>query len=56
MNLLVALSACPQGDVSISVGKEVPDEKCHPLKVEVFRGKWNETVINVIMVDNMYII
>ncbi|TMW53831.1 hypothetical protein DOY81_001116 [Sarcophaga bullata] len=39
MNLLVALSACPQGDVSIPVGLEVPDEKCHPLKVEVFRSK-----------------
>jgi len=39
MNLLVALSACPQGDVSIQVGAEVPDNKCHPLKVEVFRRK-----------------
>ncbi|XP_017008799.2 uncharacterized protein [Drosophila takahashii] len=39
MNLLVALSACPQGDVSIQVGAEVPDDKCHPLKVEVFRRK-----------------
>ncbi|KRG01269.1 uncharacterized protein C11D3.03c isoform X2 [Drosophila mojavensis] len=39
MNLLVALSACPQGDVSIPVGIQVPDEKCHPLKVEVFRKK-----------------
>lgn len=39
MNLLVALSACPQGDVSIPVGAEVPDENCHPLKVEVFRKK-----------------
>eukprot|EP00099_Drosophila_melanogaster_P023420 NP_651186.1 uncharacterized protein Dmel_CG10208 [Drosophila melanogaster] len=39
MNLLVALSACPQGDVSIAVGADVPDDKCHPLKVEVFRRK-----------------
>ncbi|XP_036330338.1 uncharacterized protein C11D3.03c-like [Rhagoletis pomonella] len=39
MNLLVALSACPQGDVSITVGEEVPDEVCHPLKVEIFRKK-----------------
>ena len=39
MNLLVALSACPQGDVSIPVGLEVPKEKCHELKVEVFRKK-----------------
>ncbi|XP_055849737.1 uncharacterized protein LOC129914484 [Episyrphus balteatus] len=37
MNLLVALSACPQGDVSIPVGQEVPDDLCHPLLVEVFR-------------------
>ncbi|KAI8129464.1 hypothetical protein FF38_00818 [Lucilia cuprina] len=39
MNLLVALSACPQGDVSIPVGEEVPDDKCHPLQVEIFRKK-----------------
>ncbi|PSN40172.1 hypothetical protein C0J52_16351 [Blattella germanica] len=39
MDLLVALSACPQGDVSVTVGKEVPDEVCHPLGVEVFRAK-----------------
>lgn len=37
MDLLVALSACPQGDVSIVVGDVVPDEKCFPLKVEVYR-------------------
>ncbi|XP_062554199.1 uncharacterized protein LOC134219478 [Armigeres subalbatus] len=37
MDLIVALSACPQGDVSIVVGQEVPDEKCYPMKVEVFR-------------------
>ncbi|XP_052869474.1 uncharacterized protein LOC128275118 [Anopheles cruzii] len=37
MNLLVALSTCPQGDVSMQVGQTVPDEKCFPLKVEVFR-------------------
>uniref|UniRef100_A0A182K732 DUF1989 domain-containing protein n=1 Tax=Anopheles christyi TaxID=43041 RepID=A0A182K732_9DIPT len=34
MNLLVALSACPQGDVSIQVGQKVPDDKCFPMKVE----------------------
>ncbi|XP_067632708.1 uncharacterized protein [Eurosta solidaginis] len=39
INLLVALSACPQGDVSITVGEEVPEDMCHPLKVEVFRKK-----------------
>ncbi|XP_055905167.1 uncharacterized protein LOC129940747 [Eupeodes corollae] len=37
MNLLVALSACPQGDVSIPVGQEVPEHLCNPLTVEVFR-------------------
>ncbi|XP_055377671.1 uncharacterized protein LOC129609641 [Condylostylus longicornis] len=37
MNLLVGLSTCPQGDVSIPVGLSVPDEMCHPLKVEIFR-------------------
>ncbi|XP_058129680.1 uncharacterized protein LOC131284242 [Anopheles ziemanni] len=37
MNLLAALSACPQGDVSIQVGQKVPDEKCFPMKVEVYR-------------------
>ncbi|XP_021707711.1 uncharacterized protein C11D3.03c [Aedes aegypti] len=37
MDLMVALSACPQGDVSIVVGQEVPDDKCFPLKVEVYR-------------------
>jgi uncharacterized protein len=39
MDLIVALSACPQGDVSIPVGQPVPDSLCHPLKVEVFREK-----------------
>lgn len=38
MNLLVALSCCPQGDVSITVGQEVPESICHPLKIEVFRS------------------
>ncbi|KAJ9597636.1 hypothetical protein L9F63_011505 [Diploptera punctata] len=38
MDLLVAMSTCPQGDVSIPVGQEVPDDKCHPLGVEVFRA------------------
>ncbi|XP_046997096.1 uncharacterized protein C11D3.03c [Schistocerca americana] len=39
MDLLVALSACPHGDVSIPVGREIPDSICHPLKVEVFKAK-----------------
>ncbi|PSN40173.1 Uncharacterized protein C11D3.03c [Blattella germanica] len=39
IDLLVALSVCPQGDVSVTVGKEVPDEICHPLGVKVFRAK-----------------
>ncbi|XP_055606134.1 uncharacterized protein LOC129754229 [Uranotaenia lowii] len=38
MNLIVAVSACPQGDVSIVVGEEVPDEKCFPLKAEIYRA------------------
>ncbi|KAK7864627.1 hypothetical protein R5R35_012403 [Gryllus longicercus] len=38
MDLLVALSACPHGDVSIAVGQEIPDSICHPLQVEVFRA------------------
>lgn len=37
MDLLVAMSACPHGDVSIAVGEEIPDSICHPLGVEVFR-------------------
>uniref|UniRef100_A0A0K8WBK2 Uncharacterized protein C11D3.03c n=1 Tax=Bactrocera latifrons TaxID=174628 RepID=A0A0K8WBK2_BACLA len=41
INLLIALSACPQGDVSVVVGEEVPDEICHPLKVEIFRKSNN---------------
>jgi hypothetical protein len=31
------------GDVSTPVGKPVPDEKCHPLGVEVFQAT-NKTV------------
>lgn len=38
MDLLCALSACPQGDVSTAVGQVVPDSKCFPLRVEVFRS------------------
>lgn len=37
MDLLVALSTCPQGDVSMPVGQQVPDDKCFPLGVEVYR-------------------
>lgn len=36
MNLIVALSSCPHGDVSISVGQPVPDKICNPLQVEIF--------------------
>ncbi|XP_055548454.1 LOW QUALITY PROTEIN: uncharacterized protein LOC129732026 [Wyeomyia smithii] len=36
MDLLVALSVCPQGDVSIVVGETVPEDKCFPMKVEIF--------------------
>lgn len=39
MDLLVALSTCPQGDVSIPVGQIIPDSICHPLGVEIFRKK-----------------
>ncbi|KAK6635585.1 hypothetical protein RUM44_000839 [Polyplax serrata] len=39
MDLVVALSTCPQGDVSAPVGQLVSDDKCHPLGVEVFRRK-----------------
>ncbi|XP_055644076.1 uncharacterized protein LOC129780132 isoform X2 [Toxorhynchites rutilus septentrionalis] len=39
MDLLVALSTCPQGDVSIVVGQEVPEDKCFPLKVEIYRAQ-----------------
>ena len=35
IDLLVAVSACPQGDVSNLCGNPVPDEKCHPLDVEI---------------------
>ena len=35
MDLIVGLSSCPQGDVSIPCGKPVPDEICLPLKMEV---------------------
>ncbi|XP_012254270.2 uncharacterized protein C11D3.03c isoform X2 [Athalia rosae] len=41
MDLLVGLSACPQGDVSLPVGQVVPIQICHPLGVEVFRAKKN---------------
>ncbi|KAJ6637263.1 hypothetical protein Bhyg_09993 [Pseudolycoriella hygida] len=37
MNLLLALSACPQGDVSLQVGQFVPDSLCHPFLVEIYR-------------------
>jgi uncharacterized protein YcgI (DUF1989 family) len=33
MDLLVALSACPYGDVSIQCGQKVPDDKCFGLDV-----------------------
>jgi hypothetical protein len=34
----MALSLTLTGDVSTPVGKPVPDEKCHPLRVEIFRA------------------
>lgn len=34
-DLLVALSACPHGDVSIPCGEHIPDDKCFGLDVEV---------------------
>ena len=36
MDLLVGLSACPQGDVSIPCGQHVPEELCLPLKMDIF--------------------
>ncbi|KAK7605060.1 hypothetical protein V9T40_006246 [Parthenolecanium corni] len=39
MDLIVALSTCPQGDVSTPVGEKVPDSKCFPLQVEVFTAE-----------------
>jgi len=38
MDLLLALSTCPQGDVSLPVGQDVPDSLCHPFLVEIFRS------------------
>nr|CAD7595622.1 unnamed protein product [Timema genevievae] len=38
MDLLVALATCPQGDVSMAVGQEVPESMCYPLGVEVYRS------------------
>ncbi len=43
MDLLVALSACPQGDVSIPCGEAVPDDLCHPL--DVFIGGPDQDVL-----------
>ncbi|XP_063216213.1 uncharacterized protein LOC134527450 [Bacillus rossius redtenbacheri] len=43
MDLLVGMSTCPQGDVSIAVGQEVPESLCHPLGVQVFKAT-NPTV------------
>ncbi|XP_065334764.1 uncharacterized protein LOC135936020 isoform X2 [Cloeon dipterum] len=43
MDLIVALSTCPQGDVSIPVGQVVPEEACHPLRVEVFKAQAKES-------------
>jgi hypothetical protein len=34
----MALPVMFAGDVSTPVGKPVPEEKCHPLGVEVFRA------------------
>ncbi|XP_022258664.1 uncharacterized protein C11D3.03c-like [Limulus polyphemus] len=38
MDLLVALSVCPQGDVSLPVGVTFPEEKCFPLGVQIYRS------------------
>ena len=35
MDLIVALSACPQGDVSLPTGTEMPENQCYPLLVEI---------------------
>ena len=35
MDLLVALSACPQGDVGIPCGEEVPEDRCFGLEVQI---------------------
>ncbi|XP_039294744.1 uncharacterized protein C11D3.03c [Nilaparvata lugens] len=37
MDLICALSSCPQGAVSKPVGEDVPDEECFPIGVEVYR-------------------
>eukprot|EP01084_Bolivina_argentea_P010327 19236_1 len=37
MDLIVALSACPYGDVSMQCGEHVPDEMCFGLDVEIAR-------------------
>lgn len=42
-DLLVALSACPHGDVSIPVGEHVPESLCHPL--DVYIGQPEQTLI-----------
>ncbi len=44
IDLLVGLSACPYGDVSIPVGEIVPDEKCFPL--DVYIGQPSESLLN----------
>ncbi|XP_076322412.1 uncharacterized protein LOC143231701 isoform X2 [Tachypleus tridentatus] len=38
IDLLVALSVCPQGDVSLPVGVTYPEEKCFPLGVQIYRS------------------
>eukprot|EP00483_Globobulimina_turgida_P007765 UN07780 len=35
MDLIVALSTCPYGDVSLQCGESVPDEMCFGLDVEI---------------------
>ena len=37
MDLIVALSTCPYGDVSMQCGHHVPDEMCYSLDVEIAR-------------------
>ena len=45
VDLLMALSACPHGDVSVAVGdEEFPEDKCFPLDVLI--GEPSEELMN----------
>lgn len=43
VDLLVALSACPQGDVSLPCGQPVPPHLCHPL--DVYLGQPDKDIL-----------